>query len=163
MPAGGTVSTPDSKVYLNFPAGAVTSDTFVSIASTTPPGPPPEGFKLSAITFSITTTPSAYDYLTPIQICVKYSVADLAAAEGDPAALNLAFYDVAAGSWVDLDTKVITPSGLVCAWTSHASVWSILSGSEYGGGLFLGAWIGIGIGGLLVILLVYWWVRRFRY
>jgi len=101
--------------------------------------------------------------LTPIQICVKYSVADLAAADGDPAALNLAFYDVAAGAWVDLDTKVITPSGLVCAWTSHASVWSILSGSEDGGGLFLGAWIGIGIGGLLVILLVYWWVRRFLY
>jgi len=82
---------------------------------------------------------------------------------GDPAALNLAYYDVAARAWVDLDTKVITSSGLVCAWTSHASVWSILSGSEDGSGMLLIYWIGIGIGGFLVILLVYWWARRFRY
>lgn len=118
---------------------------------------------LSAITFSITTTPSVYEYLTPIQICVKYSVADLAAADGDPAALNLAYYDVAAGAWVDLDTKVITSSGLVCAWTSHASVWSIISGSEGGGGMRLIYWIGIGIGGFLLIVLALLRVRRYRY
>ncbi|MFC2039271.1 hypothetical protein ACFLST_00560 [Chloroflexota bacterium] len=99
-----------------------------------------------------------------IQICVQYALADLSAAGGDPTDLSLAYYDGVAGGWVTLDTDVNTATGLACAWTSHLSVWSILAGSDGGGGLPVGAWIGIGVGGFLILFLVYWWgIRPRRY
>lgn len=97
--AGGTVSTDDGRVNLNFPAGAVTRDTDVSIAPTPPPGPAPGGFRLGDTTFSVEARcgPCGGAPVTelgvPIQICVQYSAADIAAAGGDPQLLALAYYD----------------------------------------------------------------------
>jgi len=164
-PTGGTVSTQDGRVSINFPPGAVTSDTFVSIEPAEPLGPAPEGFKLGETTFSVTTSPAVAEFGTLIQICVQYSAADLFAIGGDPLLLTIAYYDAVAGDWVVLDTDVNTVTGFACAWTSHVSVWSILTESGGGGGgLPLGAWIGIGVGGFLVLLLVYWWgIRPRRY
>ena len=98
-----------------------------------------------------------------IQICVEYSAADVFATGGDPMLLKIAYYDTVLGDWVILETDVNTVSGLACAWTSHASVWSILTGSEGGGGLHVGVWIGIGVGGLILLLLLYMGVKRYRY
>jgi len=142
----------------------VTSDTFVSIERAAPLGPAPECFKLGETTFSVTTTPSVAEFGTLIQVCVQYSASDLAAAGGDPAVLVLAYWDAVAGNWVTLPTDANPVSQRACAWTSHLSVWSILTGCEGGGGwLPLGAWIGIGVGAFLILLLVYWRVIRPRY
>ena len=163
--AGGTVSTDDGRVNLNFPAGAVTRDTDVSIAPTPPPGPAPGGFRLGDTTFSVEATcgPCGGTPVTelekPIQVCVQYSSADVAAAGGDPQLLALAYYDATAGGWVALDTDVNTVTGLACAWTTHVSVWSILAGSE-GGGLAPWVWVVIGVAGLGLIVAIIAIARR---
>lgn len=95
----------------------------------------------------------------PIQICVQYSAADVAAAGGDPQLLALAYYDATAGEWVALDTDVNTVTGLACAWTSHISVWSLLAESD-GGGLAWWVWVVIGVAGLGLIVAIFAIARR---
>jgi len=163
--AGGTVSTDDGRVNLNFPAGAVTSDTDVSIAPSTAPGPAPGGFRLGSTTFSIEATCGSCggtpvtELGGPIQVCVQYSSADIAAAGGNPELLTMAYYDATAGDWVALDTDVNTVTGLACAWTSHVSVWSILAESE-DGGLVWWVWVVIGVAGLGLIVAIIAIARR---
>jgi len=161
---GGTVSTQDGRVSIDFPDGAVAIDTFVSIVPTIPPGPAPDCFKLGETIFSVTETPAVPEFGKLIRICVKYSDADLFAIGGDPMLLTIAYYDTFKESWVTLDTDVNAVGGFACAWTSHASTWAILTKSGCGGGgLPLGAWIGIGAGCFLLIVLALLWARRFRY
>ena len=124
----------------------MTTDTSVSIVPAIPPGP------------------AVPEFGTLTRICVQYSAADLFAIGGDPLLLTIAYYDTVEGDWVTLDTDVNAVGGFACAWTSHASTWAILTESGCGGGgLPLGAWIGIGFGGFILIVLVLLWARRFRY
>ena len=98
----------------------------------------------------------------PIQVCVEYSSADIAAASGNPELLTLAYYDATAGHWVVLETEVNTATGIACAWTSHLSDFAILAGAV-GGGLVWWVWLlVVGISGLVIVLVVILIFRRLR-
>ena len=82
-------------------------------------------------------------------ICVEYTPDDLAAANGNPAHLRLAYYDETAGEWQILPKIVDTTDGTVCAITSHLSDWAVLA--QIAGGLLWWHYLLIGLGALAAI------------
>jgi hypothetical protein len=122
--SAGTVTTNDSKVSLDFPAGAFTSNTTVTIKSASCPTAP-EGYTVQNTCFSISTSPSVAELLENATIQVKYSTADWNAADKDPDRLKLAYYS--GGEWNLLDTTVSTASVTVSAQTTHLSEWAVLA------------------------------------
>jgi hypothetical protein len=122
--SGGTVTTNDSKVSLDFPAGAFTSNTTVTIKSASC-RTAPEGYTVQNTCFSITTSPSVANLSASATIQVKYSTADWNAAGKEPDRLKLAYYS--GGEWNLLVTTVSTASGTVSAQTDHLSDWAVLA------------------------------------
>lgn len=125
--SGGTVTTSDGKVSLAFPQGAFTSNTIVTIASSTC-RTAPEGYSVHGTCFSIATSPSVAELSEDAVISVKYSTADWNAAGRDPDRLKLAYYSD--GEWNVLDTTVDTTSVTASAQTDHLSEWAVLATEE---------------------------------
>ena len=121
-----SVETPDERIRIEFPAGAVDSETQVCIgecpASDVPPIP--SGFKLGNTYFSIEGITTLAEEIT---ITVKYSDDDVAAAGGDPQLLALAYYDEDAEEWKVLPTTVNTTEKTLTATTDHLSTWAVLA------------------------------------
>ena len=125
--SGGTVTTNDSKVSLDFPAGAFTSNTTVTIKGVSC-GTAPEGYTVQNTCFSITTSPSVANLSASATIQVEYSTDDWNAAGKDPDRLKLAYYS--GGEWNLLVTTVDTTSETVSAQTDHLSDWAVLATEE---------------------------------
>ena len=154
--SGGTVTTGDGKVSLEFPAGTFTSDTIVTIKSASC-RTAPEGYTVQNTCFSITTSPSLAELAKDAIIKVKYSFTDWNEAEYDRDRLKLAYYS--GREWNLLATTVA--SGTVSAHTDHLSDWAVLTREDgsawqwwYTLAIALGALIIIGaISSLLVLLM----------
>jgi hypothetical protein len=151
-PDGETVETPDGKVILTFPEGAFTSNTTVSIEAIFAPSGIPQGYSLGAIYFSIE---AGAELQKAITICVRYSDDDVAAAGGDPHRLRLAYYDEDAGRWQVLPTTIYELPRTACATTDTLSDWAIFVQIGGGGGLAWWAWLLIGLGGLVLIFILW--------
>jgi hypothetical protein len=121
------VTTEDGRVTLNFPPGAVEGDATVTIQPV-PCNTAHEGFRLGNTCFSITLVTDGVPISVldaDVEVCVKYTDDDVAAAGGDPHLLRLACYDETIAEWVVLDTTVNTSLGVVCAYTNHLSHWAV--------------------------------------
>jgi|GEM_PF-2885649 len=126
-PQGGILSTTDGRVTLQFAAGAFDADALLTIEPIEC-GAAPEGFRIGDTCFRIQATvedESVSVLAANMTICVEYSDADLAVAEGDPNLLSLAYYDATAGEYVVLDSTV--DDGTICATTNHLSDWAVLA------------------------------------
>jgi len=88
----------------------------------------------------------------PAVITVKYSEADLAAADGDPNRLVLAHWDEAAGQWKALKTSVDTEDMTLSASTTHLRTWAVLAKTaSASNGLPLWSWVVIGLAAVLAM------------
>jgi len=127
-PAGGVVTSDDGRVTLNFPPGAVSGETTVTIQFI-PCNTAPEGFRPGNTCFSITAVTDGVPITllgAYVSICVDYTDY-VAAASSDPHSLDLVYYDETTGEWVVLDTTANTSLGIVCSYTNHLSDWMILA------------------------------------
>lgn len=124
---GGTVSTTDGRVTLQFAQGAFTADALVTIEPIEC-GAAPEGFCIGDTCFRVQATVDGESVSVlgaAMAICVEYSDADLAVAGGDPDLLSLAYYDATNGEYVVLDSTV--DDGTICATTNHLSDWAVVA------------------------------------
>jgi len=120
-----TVETPEGVVAIEFPAGAVTSETEVIIREHPVSDAPsaPSGFRLGDTYFSIEGITTLAREIT---ITVKYSDRDVAAAGGNPNLLTLSRYDEDAGEWVVLPTTVDTAAQTLTVTTDKLSMWMVM-------------------------------------
>ena len=128
-PGGGTVSTDDGRVTLDFEDGAFDDDADVEIEPVDCDAAP-EGFRMGDTCFRITATVDGEEVTelgADVTVCIEYSSADLAAAGGDPTLLTIAYYNEDTDEWEDLPTTVDTDAGIACATTSHLSEWALLA------------------------------------
>ena len=80
----------NGRLIVHLPAGALASDTWVEVEPLASCADAPEGFSLGQTCFSVTAGSAL---LKSIDVCVRYTDADLDTAEGDPRELRLAVYD----------------------------------------------------------------------
>lgn len=118
---GGSVSTPDGKIALSIPAGALAADTVISIQPLT-------NMAHGKIGAAYRLTPDGQIFLTPVTLTFAYTDEDLAGTAAD--FLGAAF-QTADGYWqwagdVTLDTTAKT----VSVSASHFSDWSNVRGLQ---------------------------------
>jgi hypothetical protein len=124
--APALLNVPEGTVVLNFPRGAVLSETTISVKPYTENLPePPAGAIAGSTAFSV-------DGLSGLlaqdaTVTVRYSSADLAAANGDASKLVLGRYDRVEGHWTLLPTSVDTASATLTATTNRFSIWAVLA------------------------------------
>lgn len=155
-PEGGTVTTTDGRVTLQFAEGAFAADAEVMIEPITC-GAAPEGFRMGATCFyiqAIVDGESVSELGADVTICVEYSDADLATADSDPNLLSLAYYDATAGEWVVLVSTVV--DGTICATTNHLSNWAVVAEAVEAIGLQWWHILLIALGGLAIIAVMIW-------
>ena len=108
------METGDGQISTEFPSGAVAGTAVVTTESTATSLVPgvAQGFKMGETCFVMMALDENGNEIVslsqPAVITVKYSEADLAAADGDPNRLVLAHWDEAAGQWKALKTSVDT-------------------------------------------------------
>jgi hypothetical protein len=150
----------DGRLIIHFPAGSFAADTTVTIQLLATCPIAPEGYILGATCFSIT---AGAPLLEPIDICVRYSSADVAAAGGDPHKLRLAVYDGAVGHV--LSTDVDERAQTACASVDQLSDFAIVVGPAPGGGWWSVWWhvflVVLGVAAVVAIAVLLW--RRYRY
>ena len=105
-------------------------------------------FEMQAVANSATITTLQAD----VQICIKYSAADLAAVEGDTYCLRLAFCNEDTLQWEVVPIVVDTAAGNICITTNHVSKWIVLA--ELPLGMPLWFWPIVGLLATLLVLLV---------
>jgi hypothetical protein len=90
-------------------------------------------------------------------IIVRYSDEDVAAAEGNPRHLALAYYDEAVGQWKILDTIVDINDETLSATASHLSRWMVLAKNPPDVD-----WMPVGLtgGSFLLFLMVAFWLNN---
>jgi len=156
----------DGKVILHFRAGSFASETNISIALKTIHGEAPEDFTLGETCFSIT---AEAELLRSIDVCVRYTDADVAAADGDPGKLRLAVYDETEGEWDVLSTSIDERTRTACARVKHLSDFAILAGPGPPGFFSADWWTvwwhitPIAAGLVIVIAVAIWLWSRYRY
>jgi hypothetical protein len=157
-PEGGTVETGDGRIAADFPSGAISSASTVTIkeVSAAEVAESPKGFKVGNTCFTMEAKGvdgnTIVSLSQPVTITVKYTDEDVAAAGGDPNNLVLAYYDEGSGQWVTLDTTVNTEEMTVSATTTHFSQWAILGKSvASSGGFAVWAWVVIAAGAVAVL------------
>jgi len=130
----GTLMSPDSRISVVFPQGAVLGDAIVTLKpySKEKLSAAPSGAKLGATSFEITGLSGLLSKDATVK--VTYSADDLAAAGGDASQLKLAYFDAAQGAWVILPTQVDTQSMTLTVSTNHLSVWAVMVSSSITGG-----------------------------
>ncbi|MFC1944923.1 PQQ-binding-like beta-propeller repeat protein [Chloroflexota bacterium] len=117
--------TPDERINVRFPVGAVNSETEVIIRECPMSDAPsaPSRFKFGDACFNIDGVTTLAKEIT---ITVKYSEEDIAVAGGDPNLLMLARYNDDVGEWVILPTMVDTIAQNLIVTTDELSLWVIL-------------------------------------
>jgi len=131
-PGGGKMETADGQISTDFPGGAIAGTAVVTIDSKRGCQLPdaPEGFVIGDTCFVIVAMDEdGNDIVTlsqPTTITVKYSEADVAAADGNAENLVLAYWDEEAEQWKPLNTVVNTADVTLTASTTHLSTWAIL-------------------------------------
>jgi len=160
---GGRIETVDGQVAVEFPAGIVTETAKLTInqllASSLPL--PPDGCELGDTGLVINmvnadgaTIPALAEDMT---IMVRYSDGDVAAAEGNPRHLTLAYYDEATGQWKILDTIVDINDGTLSTTANHLSQWMVLAKIPPDID-----WMPVGLAGgsFLLFLMVAFWINN---
>ena len=133
---GGSLTTEDGAVSVDVPVGAVTGAymgvQIVPVEPTAPDMPPPPGaFRIGSRVVSIVFTDDQGNALTnvvldrPVRVCVAYTDADAAAAEGGVFGLELLRYAVPPGEWVALNTTVDPVNKKLCGYTSRFSLFGV--------------------------------------
>jgi hypothetical protein len=164
--AEGWVEGLNGSLILHFRAGSFASETNVSIEPKTTYGDAPEDFTLGETCFSIT---AEAELLRSIDVCVRYTDADVAAADGDPGKLKLAVYDETEGEWDVLSTDIDERTQFACARVKHLSDFAILAGPGPPG-FFSAHWWTVWwhitpiVAGLVIVIAVGVWLwLRYRY
>lgn len=154
------VDTPDGRVIVHFPAGSFASNTTVTIEPLTTCPSAPAGYSLGETCFSITAGAAL---LKPIDVCVRYSNADVTAAGGDPHKLRLVVYDGGVGKVLSTDIDERTQTA--CARVNHLSDFAIVAGPAPGEGFWSVWWhiLVIVVGVAIVIAIAVWRLLRYRY
>jgi hypothetical protein len=126
----GTLTSPDGRISILFPQGAVLDNAVVTLKPYTKAQLPsaPAGSTLGATCFEITGLSGLLSRDATVR--VTYSADDLAAAGGDTSQLKLSYYDAAQNAWVILPTQIDTGSTTLTATTNHLSVWAVLVSSS---------------------------------
>ena len=126
----GTLASPDGRVSVSFPQGAVLGDAVVTLKPYAKDKlqAAPASAKPGATCFEITGLTGLLSKDATVQ--VMYSADDLAAAGGDTSQLKLSYYDAARNAWVILPTQVDTGSRKLTATTNHLSVWAVMVSSS---------------------------------
>jgi len=132
---GGTLETEDGNVVVEVPAGATDEYMGVQVVPVEPTGedvpPPPLAFSVGSRVVSIVFTDDAGNALTnvvldrPVRVCVAYTDADAAAAEGGVFGLQLLRYADPPGEWVALNTTVDPLNKRLCGYTSRFSLFAV--------------------------------------
>ena len=155
---GGTAETADGQVSAEFPSGAVAGTAMVTIRTRTASGLPDVSlpFAIGDTCFLVTALDDSGNEIVslsqPSVITAKYSEADLAAADGDPNRLVLAYWDEAASEWKPLKTSVDTANMTLSASTGHLSTWAVLvRTTSASNGLPLWSWVLIALGAVGVV------------
>jgi PKD repeat protein len=151
-PEGAKVETADGRISAELPRGAVTGTAVVSIKTTSSSflADMPKGFKAGGTCFiMIALDGDGNEVVTlsgPSIITVRYSEADVAAADGDPSRLVLAFWDAGAGKWKTLGTAVDTSNMTLSASTERTGTLAVLAKTTPApNGLPIWFWIVIGL------------------
>jgi hypothetical protein len=119
--AGGSVSSPDGKIAVTIPAGALASNTVISIQPLTNMAP-------GKIGAAYRLTPDGQTFLTPVTLTFTYTDEDLL---GTAAEFLGAAFQTAAGYWQWLgDATVDTTAKTVSVSSSHFSDWSNVKGLQ---------------------------------
>jgi C1A family cysteine protease len=160
---GGWIETIDEQVAMEFPSDIVTGTAKVAInqvsASSLPL--PPDGCEAGntgLIIDMVNAQGAAISTLAEdMTIVVRYSEEDLAAAEGNPRHLALAYYDEASGQWEILDTNVDINDGTISATANHLSRWMVLAKTPPDVD-----WMPVGLAGgsFLLFLMVAFWLNH---
>jgi len=117
--AGGSISTPDGKITLTIPAGALAADTLISIKPITnmAHGGLGAGYRL---------IPDGQTFALPVVVKFTYTAQDLAGS--DPAILGAA-YQTATGFWQWLSTPTVdSVAQTVSVSTTHFTDFSMVQG-----------------------------------
>ncbi len=146
----GTLRSPDGRISISFPQGAVLGDVVVTLKPYDRDNlkAAPANAKLGVTCFEITGLTGLLR--KDATVTVEYSADDLAAAGGDASQLKLAYFDAAKKAWVILPTQVHTQDMTLTATTNHMGIWTVMVSSSAGSESPAG-----GVGGIsLTVLLV---------
>lgn len=154
---GGRLTTDSGTVTARFQEGAFSGDAEVVIEpiSCSTCTAPPRGFRMGGTCFRILAFVDGQPVTelgADVTICVKYSAADRAAADGNPPRLKLAYLDEAASQLQIMPTQVHTTGGTVCTTTKHLGVWAVVARVVNGGLLWWHYTLLVGVGALVVWL-----------
>ena len=132
--SAGTLTSPDGRISILFPQGAVLDNAVVTLKPYTKAQLPsaPAGSTLGATCFEITGLSGLLSKDATVK--VTYSADDLEAAGGDTSRLKLSYYDAAQSAWVILPTQVDTSNTMLTTTTNHLSVWAVMVSSSTTGG-----------------------------
>lgn len=152
---GGEICLEDNRVCIDFPAGAFSSSTDVTIILDTTGGTicldVPDDYFPGNTCFSV--SPSQ-ELGAAADVCVRYTTYEYNnAAQGDASRMKLAYKDAA--EWTILKTTVDTAAGTACAQTTHLSTWVLAIEEETEGIEWLWwYWLLIGLVALMVIVVI---------
>jgi len=155
---------------VTFPPGAVGSDVLLVVRRLDrrliDVPPPREGYVAGETLLDIRVTTLDGRPVTMfserIEVCVRYSQGDLAAANDDPSLLALGRYDAGFSEWELPDRELDADAATICVGTRRLSLWMVfakISETRVGGGLGLW-WIGIGTGIFAALLAGFLFGRR---
>ena len=141
-----SVETPEGNILLEFPAGAVATETEVVISqgSLADVPPPPNGFSFAKTCFTIEGITTLEE---EVAITVRYSKEDVELAGGSPYLLTLSRHDEAAGEWIVIDTRQDTMANALKARSDELSKWAVMVEEpvEGVGGMSMGLSIILGL------------------
>jgi hypothetical protein len=138
--SGGTITTADDKVAIEFPSGAFDSATTVTITSTACHDDAGD-FEVAGTCFRVEPAGTLGEAAT---ICVDVSSYD------NPEDLTLGYWDV--DTWVEADNVTLSSDGnTLCGEADHFSDWAVLSST---GGWLWWYWALIGGGAFIVVLAI---------
>ena len=119
--AGGKLATPDGKLALTIPAGALAADTVITIQPLT-------NLAHGRIGAAYRLTPEGQTFLKPVTLAFAYTDADVVGSA--PGALGAAF-QTAAGYWQWAGPATVdTTAKTVSVTTGHFSAWSLVKGLQ---------------------------------
>ena len=132
---GGSLTTEDGAVSVDIPVGATDVYMGVQVVPVEPTTedvpPPPLAFSVGSRVVSIVFTDASGNALTnvvldrPVQVCVAFTDADAAAADGGVFGLELLRYADPPGEWVALNTTVDPVNKMLCGYTSRFSLFAV--------------------------------------
>ncbi|MBM3956954.1 MAG: hypothetical protein FJ313_02740 [Gemmatimonadetes bacterium] len=133
---GGTLTSRDGAVRVEVPAGAVVGAyrgvQVQPVAPTSPDVPPPPlAFRVGSRVVNIVFTDDQGNPLSnvvlnrPVRVCVAYTAADAAAAQGGAFGLQLMRYASPPGEWIALNTEVDTINMRLCGYTTRFSLFGV--------------------------------------